>query len=434
MTGRGRNRELGLLVLAFLLAVVGFASVELAAEGRIDPHSFIYPGAAAAMFLGVHLALRYLAPRADRLLLPLCAGLTFVGLVVIYRLYPGLAVEQLLWILVASASLVMVVLFLRHYEVLANYKYTLGVGALLLLASTMVFGKEIQGARLWLQVGPLSFQPSEIAKILLVIFLAAFFAEKHELLSISTHRVLGVKVPEIKYFLPLLVMWGLSVMMMIFQKDLGSSLLFFGAFVCILYAATARKGYVVIGLALFALGAYLCYLGFGHVQVRVHTWLDPFNPATIGNQSYQISQSLFALSSGGISGTGLGLGYPKFIPAVSTDCIFSAIGEELGLLGAASVVIMYVLFVARGIKVALEKKDDFGKLLAVGLVSIIALQSFLIMGGVTRLIPLTGITLPFVSYGGSSLLANFILLGLLLVLSQRARTTDAEGAREVDGR
>jgi len=408
----------------------GFVAVELARDGRVVLSSLLYPGAVAVIFLVLHFVLRYLLPAADPFLLPISAGLTSLGLVMIHRLNPGLALEQLLWITVAAACFVLVVLFVRNYEVLSNYKYTLGLLAMLLLASTMIFGREVNGARLWLQIGPMHFQPAELAKVLLVIFLAAFFAEKHELLTISTHRVLGISVPELKYFVPLLVMWGLSVLMMIFQKDLGSSLLFFGIFICMLYVATGRKSYVLVGAALFALGAYLCYLGFAHVQLRVLTWLNPFNPATIQRESYQISQSLFALSSGGISGSGIGLGHPLFIPSVSTDFIFSAVGEELGLLGAASVILMYVLFVARGIKVALTQRDDFGKLLAVGLISIIALQSFLIMGGVTRLIPLTGITLPFMSYGGSSLLANFIVLALLLILSHRSATTNVESLKE----
>lgn len=382
------------------------------------------------VFLVLHVVLRVALPGADGVILPLAAGLTFIGVVMIERLDPGLALDQLIWIAVAGAAFVMVVLFIRGYESLAHYKYTLGVAALLLLASTMLLGKEVNGARLWLKIGPLNFQPAELAKVLLVIFLAAFFAEKHELLSISTHRVAGVPVPEIKYFVPLLVMWGVSVLMMIFQKDLGSSLLFFGIFICMLYAATARKSYVIAGVAMFLLGAYVCYLSFAHVQLRVLTWLNPFNPMTIENQSYQISQSLFALSSGGVSGSGLGLGYPKFIPSVTTDFIFSAVGEELGLLGAVAVVLMYVMLVARGIKVAILHRDDFGKLLAVGLTSVIALQAFIIMGGVTRLIPLTGITLPFMSYGGSSLLANFILLGLLLVLSHRGATTNVASIRQ----
>ncbi len=419
-----------LLILLTIVMFTGFMSVQLARHGGLKPSSLVYPAAAAAVFFVLHILLRVLVPRADGLLLPLAAGLTFIGYVMIDRLDPKLALEQLIWIAVAAAAFVLVVVFLRSYEVLAQYKYTLGVAALLLLASTMFLGKEVNGARLWLEIGPLHFQPSEIAKILLVIFLAAFFAEKHEVLTVSTHRVLGVPVPELKYFVPLLLMWGVCVLMMIFQKDLGSSLLFFGIFICMAYVATARRSYVFVGFALFLLGAYVCYLAFGHVQVRVLTWIHPFDPKTIQGQSYQISQSLFALSAGGASGTGLGLGYPTFIPASTTDFIFSAIGEELGLLGAASVVLMYVLMVYRGIKVALLHRDDFGKLLAVGLVSIIALQSFLIMGGVTRLIPLTGITLPFVSYGGSSLLANFILLALLIVLSHRGATTNVASIRQ----
>ena len=412
------------------MMMVGFVSVQLARAGRVDYPSLAYPAAAALVFLALHVAMRIFVPRADGLLLPLAAGLTFIGLVMIERLEPNLALEQLLWITVAAAAFVLVIAFLRRYEVLAQYKYTLGVLALLLLASTMVFGREVNGARLWLKMGTLSFQPAELAKVLLVIFLAAFFAEKHELLSISTHRFMGIPVPELKYFIPLLAMWGVSVLMMIFQKDLGSSLLFFGIFICMLFAATARKTYVLAGMAMFVLGAFLCYLSFAHVRLRVETWLTPFNPATVEGPSYQISQSLFALGSGGISGSGLGLGYPKFIPSVTTDFIFSAVGEELGLLGAAALVFMFALLVARGIKVALLHRDDFGKLLAVGLVSIIALQSFIIMGGVTRLIPLTGITLPFVSYGGSSLLANFILLGLLVVLSHRGATTNVQSMKQ----
>lgn len=410
---------------------VGFISAQLARDGHINPGALVYPVAVAAVLLVLHLAVRFLLPRADPLLLPIAAGLTCLGVVMIYRLDSSLAFDQLLWLAVAAAAFVLVVVFLRNYEVLSRYKYTLGLIALVLLASTMIVGKEVNGARLWLQIGPMSFQPSEIAKILIVVFLAAFFAEKHELLSISTHKVFGVPVPELKYFVPLLLMWGFSVLLMIYQKDLGSSLLFFGIFVSMLYVSTARKSYVLVGAALFILGAYLCYLAFAHVEVRVVTWLNPFNPRTIERSSYQISQSLFALSSGGLSGTGLGLGHPTFIPSVATDFIFSAIGEELGLIGAVSVVLMYVLFVARGIRVALRAPEDFGKLLSVGLISIIALQSFIIMGGVTRLIPLTGITMPFISYGGSSLLANFILLGLLLIVSHRGATTNVASIREV---
>lgn len=410
---------------------VGFISAQLARDGHINPGALVYPAAVAAVLLVLHLAVRFLLPRADPLLLPIAAGLTCLGVVMIYRLDSSLAFDQLLWLAVAAAAFVLVVVFLRNYEVLSRYKYTLGLIALVLLASTMIVGKEVNGARLWLQIGPMSFQPSEIAKILIVVFLAAFFAEKHELLSISTHKVFGVPVPELKYFVPLLLMWGFSVLLMIYQKDLGSSLLFFGIFVSMLYVSTARKSYVLVGAALFILGAYLCYLAFAHVEVRVVTWLNPFNPRTIERSSYQISQSLFALSSGGLSGTGLGLGHPTFIPSVATDFIFSAIGEELGLIGAVSVVLMYGLFVARGIRVALRAPEDFGKLLSVGLISIIALQSFIIMGGVTRLIPLTGITMPFISYGGSSLLANFILLGLLLIVSHRGATTNVASIREV---
>jgi peptidoglycan glycosyltransferase len=427
-----------------VLTFAGYVAVEMA---RVDsasqfvkalPSTLLYPAAAVLLYFAMHITMRFLAPNADGLLLPLAAALTSVGLVMIDRLGPDLpfasernsAHVQVIWLLVAAVAFIAVLLFLRNYETLSRYKYSIGLLALLFLAVPMLFGTTVNGAKLWLFIGPLHFQPSEIAKILLVIFLAAFFAEKHELLSISTHRVAGVNVPELKYFVPLIVMWGVSILMMIFQKDLGSSLLFFGIFIVMLYVATGRKSYIFVGFAMFILGAYVCYLLFAHVQVRVVTWLNPFNPATIHKDSYQISQSLFAFSAGGLSGAGLGLGHPTIVPSVTTDAIFAAIGEELGLIGAASVVIMYILFVARGLKVALSQRDDFSKLLAVGLVSVVAIQSFIIMGGITRLIPLTGVTLPFVSYGGSSLLANYILLGLLLVVSQRGASTNVASIKQ----
>ncbi len=420
-----------------LIAVIlfsGFFATNIAIQGKAVYDHLFYPGSAALIFITVHIFLRRLVPRADLIIFPTAAALTSLGLVMIYRLQPNLAFEQLMWLCIGSALMLLVIIFIRKYEVLASYKYSLGLIALLLLASTMLFGKEINGAKLWLKIGPLSFQPSEISKILLVIFLAAFFAEKRELLSIPTHRLMGLPVPELKYFIPLLVMWGLSVLLMIFQKDLGSSLLFFGIFICMVYASTSRKSYVFVGLALFLVGAYLCYLGFSHVQIRVISWLNPFNPATIEKESYQIAQSLFAFSSGKIAGSGLGMGYPLLIPAVSTDFIFSAVGEELGLVGSVFVVILYLIFVSRGMKIGISARDDFGKCLAAGLTSIIALQSFIIMGGVTRLIPLTGITLPFMSYGGSSLVANFILTGLLLVISHRSLSMNPSSIREGAGR
>lgn len=419
-----------------VLTFTGYVAVELARTisstdfVKALPATLIYPAAAVAIYFAMHIALRFLAPLADPLLLPIVAALTSVGLVMINRLDQKASHVQLIWLLVGALGFILVLIFMRNYEWLASYKYSIGVLALVFLAIPMVFGTEVNGAKLWLHIGPLHFQPSEIAKILLVIFLAAFFAEKHELLSISTHRVLGINVPELKYFVPLLIMWGVSILMMIFQKDLGSSLLFFGIFICMLFVATGRKSYVFVGVAMFVLGAFICYLAFAHVQLRVLTWLHPLDPATLPNKSYQISQSLFALSAGGLSGSGLGLGHPLFIPSVTTDTIFAAIGEELGLFGAVSVIVMYILFVARGLKLALTQRDDLSKLLTVGLISVVAIQSFIIMGGVTRLIPLTGITLPFVSYGGSSLLANFILLGLILVISHRGASTNVASIKQ----
>lgn len=426
-----------------MLLFTGFVSFQLGRDAKVDPATLVYPAVAVAVFFGLSFFLRWRLPNADGLILPLAAAMTFMGMIVIGRLDEGKADKvsgvvthgydllraQLVWLVVASIAFLLVVILFREYEVLAHYKYTIGIFSILILLVPMFIGKEVNGARLWIELGPMSFQPSEIAKILLVLFLAAFFAEKHELLSITTHRLAGIPVPEIKYFIPLLAMWGVSVLMMIFQKDLGSSLLFFGIFMTMLFAATARKSYVVVGSTLFLVGASVCNQVFSHVNLRVTTWLNPLDPATIEKGSYQISQSLFALASGGISGSGLGSGHPDFIPSVPTDFIFSAIGEEVGMLGAMAVIIMFVLLVERGVRIALRHRDDFGKLLAFGLTSIVALQAFIIMGGVTRLIPLTGITLPFISYGGSSLLANFMILALLMILSQKTVATNTTGIK-----
>ncbi|MDI7252877.1 MAG: FtsW/RodA/SpoVE family cell cycle protein, partial [Actinomycetota bacterium] len=289
---------------------------------------------------------------------------------------------------------------------------------LALLLSTIFFGREVNGARLWLILGPLRFQPSELAKILLAVFFAAYLAERKELIAGAGRVVAGVHLPRPRDLGPLLTMWALSLLLLIFQRDLGSSLLFFGIFLAVIYVATGRAAFVVAGLLLFLAGATLTFFLFGHVRTRVETWMDPLNPETIGDESYQIAQSLFAFAEGGLSGAGLARGSPGLIPFAETDFIYAAIGEELGLLGAAALALLYLVLCGRGLHLALRCADDFGKLLAVGLTAVLGLQSFIIMAGVTRLMPLTGITLPFVSYGGSSLVSNFLLLGLLLCVSE----------------
>lgn len=409
--------EFLLLLVALAIPFVGWAAVDLAQEGRLVAAHSVFPLALAGMFLAAHIVLRAVRPQADPVVLPLTAALCGVGVVMLFRLDLHLAKLQLIWMGVGIAVMLAVVLFLRDYGFLARYRYTLAVAGLALIVSTMILGKEVNGARLWLVFGPLRFQPSELAKILLAIFFAAYLAERKELITGAGRSFAGMRLPRLRDLGPLLTMWALSLLLLIFQKDLGSSLLFFGIFLAIIYVSTARVSFLVVGMILFLLGASVTFLAFSHVQKRVTSWVDPLNPETINNESYQIAQSLFAFAEGGISGVGLARGQPDIIPFVETDFIYAAVGEELGLFGASAIILLYLMFTVRGLRIAIRCPDDFGKLLAVGLTAVIGLQSFIIMGGVTRLIPLTGITLPFVSYGGSSLFSNFLLVGLLLCVS-----------------
>ncbi len=380
-----------------------------------------------AIFIAAHISLRLAAPKADAVLLPGVAALTLIGLTVIFRLDPHKAYLQLAWIGVGAAFFVLIVSSLKDYGWLARRRYIIGVLGVLFLMLAIVFGREVNGARLWIQFGPLHYQPSELAKVLLVIFFAAYLADRKELIAASGKRVAGMSIPSPKYFGPLVLMWGLSLLMLFLQRDLGSSLIFFGIFLAVLYTATSRKLFVALGVVLFMLAAGFAYMTLGHVRNRVTIWRHPLDKQLIDNESYQLAQSMFSIAEGGMTGRGLGRGAPGYIPDVETDFIFSAIAEELGLAGALVVLLLFLLVVGRGLKIAVDAPDDFGKLLAAGLTSIIALQAFVIAGGVTRLIPLTGVTLPFVSYGGSSILSNFILLALLM------RVSDA-GARAISER
>jgi cell division protein FtsW (lipid II flippase) len=334
-------------------------------------------------------------------------------------------------------AFLLVLVFVRDLKVLRDYRFVIGIVGLLLLLFTAIFGREINGARLWVAFGPVRFQPAEFGKILLVVFFAAYLVDIREALTVSTRRVLGVPLPPFRYLAPLLTIWALSMVLMIFMKDLGTSLLFFGALLALLYVATGRFFYVVVGLVLFVAGAALLYFIFPHVQTRIDIWLDPWKDPS--GKGYQIVQSLFALAAGGLFGRGLGQGYlimqsgHTIIPALETDFIFSAIGEELGLVGAVGIILLFLIFTYRGFRIAARARDDFSRLLATGLTSIFALQAFLIMGGVIKLIPLTGITLPFVSYGGSSIVANFVLLALLLRTSDRVARDEAAGREPVPG-
>ena len=416
-----RNRELSLLILALLLGCGALALVALARNqadvGTAVPLMVLL----SVFYVGAHLAMRRWAAQADPLILPLAAVLNALGLAAIYRLSPeDLGPTQVTWTLAGLGLFVATLLLVRDFTVLARYKYILGfIGVGLLLLPMTPLGVTVNGARLWVGFGAYRFQPGELAKICLVIFFAAYLAERKELLAIASRRLAGLHFPDIKHFGPLLVMWGISLCVMFFEKDLGSSLLFFSIFLVMLYVATARIAYMAIGIVLFTGGAYLGYQAFSHVQSRVQVWFDVFNPDYIANEGYQLSQSLFALATGGLFGTGLGRGRPDLIPEAETDFIFSVIGEELGLLGTAGILVCFMLLVARGLRASLRTRDDFGQLLASGLTAIFAIQTIIIVGGVTRALPLTGITLPFMSYGGSSLLSNFILIGLLIRISHQ---------------
>ncbi len=412
-----RNRELANLVVVGILTGLGFASVYVAGQEVVSSTSLSYAAIFVGLYLVAHLVARATVPNADPYLLPMTGLLTAIGVTEIYRLEPNDAFRQGLWVVIGVAFFSATLIALRRdYRRLENYKYLLGIAALglLLLPALPGVGVTVNGSRLWVRAGSLQFQPGELAKILLIVFLAGYLREKREVLAQG----------RIKDFGPLLVIWGAAMLVLVETNDLGSALLYFGIFVAMLYVATARLVFVALGAALFLAGAVGAYKTVPHVQERVTTWLDPW--PHIHTTGYQITQSLFSIGNGGFGGTGLGKGTfsttdgGALIPFLNTDFIFSALAQELGLVGVAALLLVYMLFVVRGMRIALLAQDGFSKLLAAGLTFGFALQTFIIVGGVLRLIPLTGITMPFVSYGGSSVVANFVLLAGLLLVSNRA--------------
>jgi cell division protein FtsW (lipid II flippase) len=428
-----RNRELGYLAVVGMLTGLGFASVYIARQAVVNWGSLTYALFFFALYLVAHLVARYTVPNADPYLLPIAALLTAVGLTEIYRLHNEDAFRQGLWIVVGVALFAAALLGLRRdYRVLEQYKYLFGIGAIVLLFLPRVpgIGTTVNGARLWVHFGSFRFQPGEFAKIFLIVFLAAYLRENRELLAQARLKVVG----------PLLLIWGACMLVLASSNDLGSGLLYFGIFLAMLYAATARLSFVVAGLVLFLAGGVVAYDRIPHVHERVSIWLEPWTshkvycPSTGGLalrqdcQSYQLVKSLYSIANGGFGGAGLGKGTftttdgHQLIPFVNSDFIYSALAQELGLIGAAALLLVFMLFVARGMKIALQADDGFSKLLATGLTFGFALQTFIIVGGVLRIIPLTGITLPFVSYGGSSVVANFLLLAGLLLVSNRANS------------
>ena len=412
----------------FVAALVTIGAYSLVALGRnstlpADIVPFLVQ--LLLLLLVAHIATRRLAGRADGTLLALAALLNGLGYVIIARLSSRLAVLQATWTLIGIAVYILTLLLVRRVESLARMKWTaLLTGVVLLVLPFLpVIGRNINGSRIWIRVGTLSFQPGEMAKVALAIFLAAYLTERRELLATGTWRVGPLRLPEPRHLGPLLLAWMLSIAIMVGQRDLGSSLLFLSLFVVLVWVATARLSYPVIAGALFGVGAYAAYVGrFGQVFDRVSIWLDPWKQSQ--GRGYQLVQSTFAFATGGVTGTGLGLGNPGRIPEAKNDFIFAAIGEELGLLGTTAVLIAFVLIIGSGLRIAVRAQRPFEKLLAAGLTTIIGLQAFVIIGGVIRVVPLTGVTLPFVSYGGSSLVANYVLLALLVRISdETARRT-----------
>lgn len=407
-----RNTELMLLVLAAVPVTLLYAMYVVNMQVDLTFSSLAVPLGLFGAFAIAHMAIRYLAPGADSAILPVVFVLSGIGIAFVTRLAPGLAINQVAWLFVSVGAMVATLFFVRSIDALAEYKYTIGIVGVLLLVLPMVVGTELGGSKLWIIIGPFSFQPGELAKILIVIFLASYLAENREMLSASMRHVGPFAVPRLRMLLPMFVMWGLSILVVIFERDLGSALLFFSFFVVMLYVATGRVSYVIISFVLLLAGGFLCYTLFYHVQTRVQIWLDPFKDPS--NSGLQIVQSLYSLADGGLVGSGIGKGLPRLIPVVESDFIFSAIGEEMGLLGGAGVLILFMLFAIRGLATAARAKSDVSAFTAVGLTAAIAVQAFIIVGGVTKLLPLTGVTLPFMSQGGSSLLASFIIVGLLL--------------------
>jgi cell division protein FtsW (lipid II flippase) len=447
-----RNRELLGLIPSALLVIGGFTAIFLQAESssprastnltlnHASSVSLSYGLLFLALCLAGHLVIRYALPHADPYLFPLVAVLASVGVVMVYRINPVLARQQAQWMVIGLILFAATILALRRtgVGVLERYRYTIalvGIG-MTVLPRLPGIGSQVNGAYLDIRVGSISFQPAELAKVAIVIFLASYLRDNRQVLVTAGRRVLGLTIPPMKQFGPMLIVWGAAMGTLLLTRELGTSLMFYGAFLALLYVATGRFSFPFIGLVLFAIGVWYVTGHVSHVHARVLAWEEPLNPKLFNKgTSYQLGQSLFAQADGGLLGTGFDrslLQYPveiaphhivkRFIlPVPESDMIYAVITNELGLLGASGVLLVYLLLVARGLKTATIARDSFSKLLATGLSFIIALQVFVIVGGVTRVIPLTGVTMPFVAYGGSSVVMNFVLVALLLVVSDRAR-------------
>ncbi|WP_271176544.1 FtsW/RodA/SpoVE family cell cycle protein [Leifsonia poae] len=433
LPARLRNLELLLLLIACGINAAAIVLVQLGALGHVDL-TLVYLGVGLSVLVfGMHIALRYVAPQADPFLLPIATVLNGIGIAEIYRIdihyadvgWNSAGVRQIVWSAIAIICALVVIMVIRNHRVLQRYTYIFGFAALLLLLLPMLpgIGQEIFGARVWIHIGPFSFQPGEIAKLCLAVFFAGYLVQRRDSLSMVGKKFLGMRFPRARDLGPILVVWLMSMAVIVFQRDLGTGLLIFGLFLVMIYTATARISWVILGVLLIVGGAVVASQVLPYVNDRFQNWLNPFSQQVYDAQggSFQLVQGLFGLAHGGLIGTGLGQGQPWVTPVANSDYIIASLGEELGLAGLFAIFALYLLFVARGLRIGFAGQDDFGKLLAVGLSFTVALQCFIVIGGVTRVIPLTGLTTPFLAAGGSSLVANWIIVALLLRLSDTVR-------------
>ena len=429
-----RNLELVLLVAACAINALAIVLVQLGAMGHVDLTLLFLGAGLAVLVIGMHVALRFVAPQADPFLLPIATVLNGLGIAEIYRIdihfqdtgWNSAGVRQIVWSAIAIICAIAVIIIIRNHRVLQRYTYIFGLAALVLLLLPMMpgIGRTIYGARVWIGIGPFSFQPGEIAKLCLAVFFAGYLVQARDSLSMVGRKFLGIRFPRARDLGPILIVWLMSMAVIVFQRDLGTGLLIFGLFLVMIYVATSRISWVILGVLLIVGGALVANQALTYVHDRFQNWLDPFASSVYdaNGGSYQLVQGLFGMAHGGLIGTGLGQGQPWVTPVAQSDYIIASVGEELGLAGLFAIFALYLLFVARGLRIGFAGQDDFGKLLAVGLSFTVALQTFIVIGGVTRVIPLTGLTTPFLAAGGSSLVANWIIVALLLRLSDTVRS------------
>ncbi|MDJ1371252.1 FtsW/RodA/SpoVE family cell cycle protein [Gulosibacter molinativorax] len=427
-----RNMELGFLIFAYVIVLAALLQVQLGVTGAFDFQALALLGFVAILTLAMHVVLRFIAPQADPFILPIATTLNGLGISMIYRLELG-GVEtansfaQILYTGIGVAFGIAVLFLVRNHRILQRYTYLFGLISLVLLLLPLIPGLGVSeaNARVWISIGPFNFQPGEIAKVTIAIFFAGYLVTARDSLSMVSRKFLGMKLPRMRDLGPILVVWAICMAILVFQRDLGTSLLYFGLFLVMIFVSTGRISWVVIGLVLFVAGATVAAFNISYVNWRVMAWLDPLSPEhydAVGG-SYQLVQGMFGLANGGLIGTGLGQGRPDITPLAESDFIIAALGEELGLAGLFAILCLYLLFVARGFRIGHQGGDDFGRLLATGLAFVIGLQVFIVVGGVTRVIPLTGLTTPFLAAGGSSLLTNWIIVAILLRLSDTVKTS-----------